>query len=67
MSIHAKSVDRSVLELKDLSLLVGRGYVASVWINAPDSKASRAFSNSNTPAPLGCKTLNWIMEGGTHG
>ena len=67
MTIHAKSVDRRVLELKDLSLPVGRGYVASAWIKAPDCKAPRAFSNSNTSASLGCKTLNWIMEGGTHG
>jgi hypothetical protein len=60
-------VDRRILDLKDLSLLVGQGYVAGAWINAPESKTSRAFSNSNTPASLGCKTLNWIMEGGTHG
>jgi succinate-semialdehyde dehydrogenase/glutarate-semialdehyde dehydrogenase len=43
MTIHAKSVDRSVLELKNLSLLVGRGYVASVWINAPDSKGIKGL------------------------
>jgi hypothetical protein len=67
MTIHAKSVDRRVLNPKDLSLLVGQGYVADTWINAPDSKTSRAFSNSNTSASLGCKTLNWIMEGGPHG
>jgi succinate-semialdehyde dehydrogenase/glutarate-semialdehyde dehydrogenase len=38
MTVHAKPVDRRVVELKDPSLLVGQAYVAGEWIDAPDGK-----------------------------
>ena len=56
MIVHLMSVDRHLVELKDLSLLVGQGSMAGAWINAPESKTSRAFPNSNASASLGCKT-----------
>ena len=54
MTIHLMPVDRHFLELKGLSLLVGQGSMAGAWVNAPDSRTSRAFPNSNTSASLGC-------------
>jgi succinate-semialdehyde dehydrogenase/glutarate-semialdehyde dehydrogenase len=38
MTVHAKPLDRRVLDLKDPSLLVGQAYVAGEWIDAPDGK-----------------------------
>ncbi|MCC2651129.1 MAG: gabD [Microvirga sp.] len=38
MTAHAKPVDRSVLELRDPSLLVDRAYVAGEWVAAPDGR-----------------------------
>src|SRR5215218_1743645 len=38
MTVHAKPVDRRVVELKDPSLLVGQAYVAGEWIDAPDGR-----------------------------
>ncbi|MCD6072035.1 MAG: gabD, partial [Microvirga sp.] len=35
---HAKPVDRSVLELRDPSLLVDQAYVAGEWVAAPDGR-----------------------------
>lgn len=38
MTAHAKPVDRSVLELRDPSLLVDQAYVAGEWVAAPDGR-----------------------------
>ncbi len=56
MIVHLMSVDRHLLELKDLSLLVGQSSMVGAWINASDRRTSRAFPNSNASASLGCKT-----------
>ena len=38
MTAHQRPVERRALDLRDPSLLVGQGYVAGEWINAPDGK-----------------------------
>ncbi|KFG67513.1 NAD-dependent succinate-semialdehyde dehydrogenase [Microvirga sp. BSC39] len=38
MTVHAKPLDRRVLDLKDASLLVDRAYVAGEWVGASDGK-----------------------------
>lgn len=38
MTVHAKPLDRRVVDLKDASLLVDRAYVAGEWVEASDGK-----------------------------